>query len=278
VLLGDSRIQVDFSTDCFRQQFPDYALVQLAIDGRGNILATLEDLADDSRFTGIVICSLNVTFLMISDGQQDYIDYYYNEWTLDKKLNREIVMFLQKNAVIFNPNVGLANLWDRLGRFNQLPVPLYVTTREDRSRLADYALTDIMQCRRVRVQKVQQSIAAMKSQPQQKFEMLIEKMNQCVQKLEARGCRVVFVQFPSTLESWQFEEEFFPKRRYWDRFAASTPAQTIHFQDVPALRGFECPDTSHLDYRDAPRFTKGLLNELVSHGVLDRPEFVQVDR
>jgi hypothetical protein len=269
VLVGDSRIQLDFSTDYFRKHFPEYNVVQLAIDGHGNVLATLQDLADDRNFTGIVLCSLNMTFLMISEEQKAYVDYYHDEWTIDKKINRSIATFLQENAVIFNPNVGLTNFINQRVRLNQLPPPLYVITRQDRSRMADYTLTDALQFRRARLQIEKQLIATAKLLPEQEFDARIDQMNQSVRKLKDRGCQVVFVQFPSTLESWQLDEENFPKHKYWDRFAAMTPALTLHFQDVPALQGFECPDTSHLDYRDAPRFTQGLLNELVSRGVFN---------
>jgi hypothetical protein len=43
---------------------------------------------------------------------------------------------------------------------------------------------------------------------------------------------------------------------------ARTGAVGLHFEDVPAMRGYRCPDGCHLDSRDAPSFTRALLNEL----------------
>ncbi len=49
-----------------------------------------------------------------------------------------------------------------------------------------------------------------------------------------------------------------PRRQFWDQFARKTRATTLHFADVPALAAFQCPDGSHLDYRDRGRFTQHL--------------------
>ncbi len=35
------------------------------------------------------------------------------------------------------------------------------------------------------------------------------------------------------------------------------------------MRDFDCPDLSHLDYRDAPAFTNALVDELMRLGVVD---------
>ena len=93
-----------------------------------------------------------------------------------------------------------------------------------------------------------------------------------VERLQSRGGRVAFVRIVSTDESYELSERCFPKTECWDRFAAKTGAVAIHFKDVPTLADFRCPDTLHLDYRDAPRFTTALLDELVRRGVLPSRE------
>ena len=93
-------------------------------------------------------------------------------------------------------------------------------------------------------------------------------VEQWVRRIHARGGRVVFVRFPTTGEHWEMEQEVYAKQLYWDRLPEWTTAETIHFLDTEGLRGFTCPDTSHIDGRDTPRFTEGLLDELVRRGVL----------
>jgi hypothetical protein len=41
----------------------------------------------------------------------------------------------------------------------------------------------------------------------------------------------------------------------------------LHFRDVPAMVRLPLPDTSHLDRRDAPAFTRALLDELGRRGL-----------
>ena len=44
------------------------------------------------------------------------------------------------------------------------------------------------------------------------------------------------------------------------RDSSSHPA--IHFEDYPGLSGYDCPDGSHLDVRDARKFTRALVRIL----------------
>jgi hypothetical protein len=69
---------------------------------------------------------------------------------------------------------------------------------------------------------------------------------------------VIFVRFPTSGVLWELEEQRYPRKDYWDVFAAESRAATVHFKDYPALARFQCPDGSHLDYRDAVPFTKAL--------------------
>ena len=39
-------------------------------------------------------------------------------------------------------------------------------------------------------------------------------------------------------------------------------APAVHFEDVPGMRDIECPDGSHLDYRQRAGFTAALAQAL----------------
>lgn len=75
VLLGSSRLQLAFDTETFRQRFPDYDVVQLAVGGSPPI-ATLRDLANDVGFKGIVLCSMMAASFGHDrwDAQQAYVE------------------------------------------------------------------------------------------------------------------------------------------------------------------------------------------------------------
>ena len=76
------------------------------------------------------------------------------------------------------------------------------------------------------------------------------------------------MRFNSSGQLWQMEQSRFPRALYWDTMARMTHAATIHFEDVPELARFDCPDDEHMDCRDAPAFTAALVSELGRRGLL----------
>jgi len=273
VLLGGSRIQLGFVPEVFERRFPRYRIVQLAAVGTRPV-PFLNDLAEDEDFTGIVICSiLPDDFLRRNHGPRSpYIDYYrdlYANWgRLDELLNRTISTVLQTNLAILNPNVKLVNIAKSLVTARSLPRPAYLITHADRSRSADYTRVDLAHHRAHRIERARSFYEDLGPiDPADWLQQALE-VERMVRLIQARGGRVVFVRYISTDEHYELDEKAFPKERYWDRFAALTSAVTIHFADVPGLRGYRCPDTSHLDYRDAPAFTSALADELVRRGVI----------
>jgi len=77
----------------------------------------------------------------------------------------------------------------------------------------------------------------------------------------------VFVRLPSTGAVWELEQTYFPREFYWDVLVQNTPADTLHFRDVPEMAVLPCPDGSHLDARQAEAFTRVLVRELAALGV-----------
>ncbi|HSH09732.1 MAG TPA: hypothetical protein VK995_05055, partial [Oceanipulchritudo sp.] len=80
-----------------------------------------------------------------------------------------------------------------------------------------------------------------------------------VDKITARGGKVVFIRFPSTEDLRQLEQELWPRDAFWDRLIAETGAPGIHFEDYADLSGFWCPEWSHLSRVDAVTFTRNLI-------------------
>jgi hypothetical protein len=79
---------------------------------------------------------------------------------------------------------------------------------------------------------------------------------------------VALVRFPVGEELWAMQSLTWPKDRFWDEMAASVDATTLHFKDDPVLDAFALPDESHLDYGDAPAFTRALLRALQERGFM----------
>lgn len=73
-----------------------------------------------------------------------------------------------------------------------------------------------------------------------------------------RSRRVVFLRLPSCGAVRELEGHAWPREKYRDVYATATSASTVHSAGYPPLSGFACPDGSHRDQRDAPRFTRVL--------------------
>ena len=268
VLLGDCRMQLDSVPQVLAEKFAGRRVVQLAVEQTSPV-ATLRDLAADQRFDGIVICALNARLLCedLWDTQQPYVDYYHNDYTLNNKLNRRVSTALQQRLAILHPQLRLDDLLAHLFTTRRLSSPYYLETHADRSRLADYSGVDIEAHRRFTVGRAHWLCVDHSLPTAVKWLDDAMGLEPCVQAIQARGGHVVFMQFPTSGEHWRYDEWTFAKAQYWDAFAAKTSALCIHFRDVPQLAAFTCPDWSHLDRTDAPRFTQELAVVLVARGL-----------
>jgi hypothetical protein len=83
-----------------------------------------------------------------------------------------------------------------------------------------------------------------------------------VDKLRARGGKIVFVRFPLSGELKDYEDHATPRANTWDPLLQQTGAPGIYFEDYPELSGFTCPEWSHLSAGDSVEFTKRLVPHL----------------
>jgi hypothetical protein len=269
VLLGDCRMQFGLVPDILREQFPRHRTVQLAVEGTSPV-ATLRDLAADENFRGIVICGLDARELCLDmwETQQCHVAYYHRKYGLNEKLNRRISCVLQSTFAFLHPQLRLDAALTHWLKNRHLPLPYYVETRADRSRLGDYSLVDIETYRQWSLERARLSCTQTDLPSPALWLEGAKELEPYVAAIEDRGGRVLFVRLPVSGEYLAYEEETFPKQEYWDAFAASTSALCLHFRDLPSLAGFDCPDTSHLDRRDAPRFTTALAKVLEDCGMV----------
>ena len=88
---------------------------------------------------------------------------------------------------------------------------------------------------------------------------ILETTRANVEKIRAKGGKVIFVRLPSSGGLRELEKKTTPREIYWDQLIESTQSPGIHFEDYPELRNFDCPEWSHLRKDDAIRFTKELM-------------------
>jgi len=281
-----------FALDVARRRFPGIATRQLAIVGKMP-MDTLADLSADANFRGTVICAITVRTLVRwpllemlpelsrqpsetkTEGQRDYVDYFHKNRTANTDLDALLQAKVQSGAVVSNPSVGVKRIVQVAAWEHQLPSLTYVHQHLDRGGSAKFSSITTAQLaknREHRFRAVRRGAELTRPQDPQAWLQLTESVEPLVRAIQGRGGQVVFVRFPISGEYWKQISRLYPKKKYWDRFAAQSSAVCIHFQDVPGMRGFDCPDLSHLDARDAPRFTDALLDELVRRGVLPAGE------
>jgi hypothetical protein len=90
-------------------------------------------------------------------------------------------------------------------------------------------------------------------------EMILEKTKSNVDKIRKKGGKVIFLRLSSTGKLREMENTFTPRQQFWDRILKTTGSSGIHFEDYDKLKGFDCPEWSHLNQSDATEFTKRLM-------------------
>ena len=83
-----------------------------------------------------------------------------------------------------------------------------------------------------------------------------------VDKLRARGGKIVFVRFPFSGELKSYEDRATPRAETWDPLLQQTGVPGIYVEDYPELASFQCPEWSHLSAGDSVEFTKRLVPHL----------------
>jgi hypothetical protein len=258
VLLGSSKIVCDVDLDTLGTLIEDRP-VQLGVAG-SSCLPSLEHLAGDEGFSGVVICELLPGLLSWSAGisqpyrQLQYVRLYEDrsaDTLLEARLRTKVAsefVFLQPRFGIWWLARGLARgefaaPSDRIEFLANRSVRMYFDSDFTMAEDELHANLEIARKRITDVRVVDETIDHLRRQ---------------VSKIRARGGKVIFCRFPSTGHCWILESTAYPRKQEWNRLAKDVGAPCLHFADDSELREFHCPDGSHLDARDSERFTRVL--------------------
>jgi hypothetical protein len=271
-ILGSSRMLAAFSTDAFRERYPRTFLAQLAIQGSSPVKA-FEDLALDPKFAGTIICEfLEPAVVAPIDERHSYhayLDSFHRGPGLESYLEVAFLGPLQERLCCFYPELSVNNQLRNRVDLHRWQHTRNVLMRFDRRQLVDYEKVDLTRAKA-------ETLKTMKAMLQDEVKVMPSpeawlnqalRLEPAVRALQSKGGRAVFVVLPCTGSMWDLEKRLFPKTEYWDRFAAATSAVAVHFRDLPALAGIECPDGFHLDFRQTDEFTDRLLDELAQRGL-----------
>jgi len=278
VLLGTSRMILDFDTDTFTGA-TGIRPVQLAIEGKSP-LAVLANLADDHNFDGTVICDFHEVFVYVTEGtrnsrmnlsSQDFVKAYTDRSFLTDLLPARVDEYSHKfftQTFVFQiPELRPTNAIHYFVRGQLPPKP------QDAGTITRDGVTISLAGRQLTGEELEKL--------RQHFEELTEScikstttsnslradvatyVDGLVRRIQSRGGKVVFVCFPMGGKLWEINERSYPKKDYWDFLASHAAGTWIHFSDYPSLSGYNLPDWSHLDAGGRLRFTKALTDILI---------------
>lgn len=269
VLIGGSRIQLDVDRSLMEKELGDYRVVQLAIDG-SSALPVLYDLARDTAFVGSVLASFRVADLVRETGRaSEYVDHFHrSRGNLNDVLNSRMRLAGESRFVVRGAQFRFLHFFQQLLSRRRLPEPPYIRMLPDRSIRADYTRLDVEDHRRERLARAALAQEEWESAgiPEDSLSSGAAHLARAVEEIQRRGGQVALIRFPVGEELWRMQDQVWPRARYWDALEARTDAITLHFKEAPALDAFPLPDESHLDFRDAPAFTRSLLEALRRRG------------
>jgi hypothetical protein len=266
IFLGASRMQTGIDLATFTERYPDRKALLLAQSGKGTSYPLFKEIVEKSNYRGTIIIDETEKSLSSQDNTQlTSVKHCTDNFSVNRQLNRSISTWLQSHLTFLNPQSSSFRLWGNLISQRRLPVPYYVKTLGDRQQLSDFARADskalqLLRDSRLPNLKQKSSIEVLPS-----FEMWFARSQHwqpLIRQFQQRGGKVVFVRMPVAPDLWKFERKIYPPKLYWKPWAKKMNVKSIHFSDYSNLSNFELPDTSHLDMRDKPAFTKNFLKHL----------------
>jgi hypothetical protein len=285
VIIGDSRGWYDLDLDELQKGLGKRP-VQLAMGG-GCGYPVLADLANDKTFHGTIICSFVPRIFFAPPGtppmeRGEKAVRRSHTQTPAQRASQYLAMPLEEHvAFLKQEELTLDDLLKRLPIRNRpgalVPPrgPPYFGTldRERRARMIEECARPGSELQK-RIQRIWLPLftpppppsyipkdvfmAKMKDAIEKRFRDTIA----AVEKLRARGGKIVFVRLPVSGGLKALEDKTTPRNQTWDPLLKSTGAPGIYFEDFPELAGFNCPEWSHLSAGDSVEFSKRLVPHL----------------
>jgi hypothetical protein len=285
VVIGDSRGFFDVDLDEIQRGLGKRP-IQLASGGMCGF-PVLDDLAKDETFHGTIICSVTPRLLFAPPGTfpfergEKVVKRFHNQ-TPAQRMSlylsfplQEHVAFLKQDDLSLEALLRKLSIPDRPGAHVSPTFPPYFQTvdRERRARMWDKCAEPGSELAK-RIQQIW--LPLFTPPPPPSFiphDIFMAKMKQgidkrfadtvaAIEKIRARGGKIVFVRLPHSGGLKELEDKLTPRQQNWDSLLQMTHAPGIYYSDYPELSGFNCPEWSHLSAGDSVEFSKRLVPHL----------------
>ena len=267
VFIGSSRIKFDLDIPTWEKLTGEEA-VQLACVG-STPRPLLTDLAEDPEFKGKVIVDVTEGLFFSLSPQsaarpKEGIDYHQNitptqraAFILNKPLESSF-LFLDKDHYSINAMLDALEIPSRQGvfMFPIFPRDFGYVNFNRQEYMGKIFMADTNQQNRQK--EIWAWFGKMNRFPPTSgppLDSILLQVKTDVDKIKARGGKVLFVRTPSSGPFLEMEQKGFPREKYWDRLLVETDSPGIHFQDFPEINHYICPEFSHLSPEDAIDFT-----------------------
>jgi len=273
VLLGKSRLQLGFDRETWNELMPTRPVVQLALHGQ-SAWAPLASLAADPAFTGTILFSFTEEDLTrgARDQALPVVDAARAHASFFARAETWMRAQVQARLALANPQVSLSTVLASMLEHGELPEPHFTVTHRDRTQRADFSRTDAALLRAHYDGVRADADRVLRGRPVDDTRWLSEAREVLprIAVLRARGAHVVFIKFLHCDDADRASERWFPRERFFDVIAREAGVPALHYRDLPDWQRFTCPDSSHLDEKDTPAFTRHLVETLRDRGLLSR--------
>jgi len=277
VFIGSSRIRYDLDIPTWQDMTGDHA-IQLGNDG-SNPRLVLDDLAKDENFKGKLI--IDVTeglffgdFAPLDGHTIKEIEYFHHR-TPTQRFSFEVNHLLESKFLFLDQdNYSFNAMMDHVPipqRPNVFQMPLFpVEFDGDHFTRQAYMTPRFVQDSNLQnqVKAIWAFFGSLPHPPPpsgDKLQAIFNSVKSNVDKIRARGGKVIFVRTPSSGAAWMGESHGFPRAVYWDKLLSFTGCKGIYFLDYPAISNFQCPEWSHLSPDQAVIYTNNLVKILQEH-------------
>lgn len=255
VLLGTSRMQAGVNPEVWAEETGGETPLQLSLVGTSP-LPILKHLAEQTNFHGLVVMGVVEMTLFDVENTNSYAKEAlaaYRDLVTSPSRRVGVVLnrHLPTSLLVRHRSLNLAGMLDALWEREPLKNP-HSNMQPDR-----WIEFEVDRLDRNTLDYTEYENQGRPASAAQR-DSIIADIETCVGEIQSRGGKVVLVVVPACGKRREIEVRRYPREFYWDKLAAATSALTIYAYDYPELMDFECADGSHLDERDARKFTRAL--------------------